>query len=257
VREGSSAVCGDGYLDEGEVCDDGVNDGAYGGCATDCLSRAAHCGDGILNGIEACDDGVNHGAYGSCTYDCSSSMGYCGDGLLSGPELCDDGANDNSYDGCDTDCLALGPRCGDGLANGPEFCDDGINDGSCGSCTADCSDYGSGTFLTELRVTSIPDAWGYPVDFWPDMFLEVTDTAGLEVWVSDPRTDTNPPVTFDVPEIPVEDELLYVHVWDDDGGAFLGADDLGEVTIDTSQRSGTVTAGDLTVRFTVEELSCP
>ena len=48
--------CGDGVLDEGEACDDGVNDGSYGGCNPGCMSLAAHCGDGVVNGPESCDD---------------------------------------------------------------------------------------------------------------------------------------------------------------------------------------------------------
>ncbi|MFH2005679.1 MAG: hypothetical protein ABI333_03720, partial [bacterium] len=34
---------------DGEACDDGVNNGAYGGCNSDCLSLAPYCGDGTIN----------------------------------------------------------------------------------------------------------------------------------------------------------------------------------------------------------------
>jgi hypothetical protein len=54
------ALCGNGQLDGDEVCDDRVNDGAYGGCATDCNALGPHCGDGeIQAGIEGCDMGGN------------------------------------------------------------------------------------------------------------------------------------------------------------------------------------------------------
>ncbi|MCP3100454.1 Ig-like domain-containing protein [Myxococcus sp. K15C18031901] len=50
-------VCGDGYLDPGEVCDDG-NRVAGDGCRADCLGVEV-CGDGLLDSAagEQCDDG--------------------------------------------------------------------------------------------------------------------------------------------------------------------------------------------------------
>src|SRR5690606_35758827 len=39
-----ASTCGDGIKTPNEVCDDGVNDGAYGGCNDDC-TRAPFCGD--------------------------------------------------------------------------------------------------------------------------------------------------------------------------------------------------------------------
>jgi len=45
----TSGECGDGVLNSPEVCDDGVNDGSYGGCARGCGSLGPHCGDGALN----------------------------------------------------------------------------------------------------------------------------------------------------------------------------------------------------------------
>ncbi len=72
--DGGQPVCGDGTVDPDETCDDGVNDGSYGGCASDCQSIASHCGDGILDGDqgEACDDGDGDDGDG-CNVDCSIS----------------------------------------------------------------------------------------------------------------------------------------------------------------------------------------
>jgi cysteine-rich repeat protein len=83
------ALCGDGKLDPGETCDNGVNDGSYGGCNADCTA-APNCGDGIVQpGREACDLGEqNTGAYGGCTRDCKPGP-YCGDGRINGTEECD------------------------------------------------------------------------------------------------------------------------------------------------------------------------
>lgn len=69
-----------------------------------CAGIAEHCGDGWVNGPEVCDDGVNDGAYGSCGLDCLVPPEYCGDGIMSGPEACDDG-NLDSADGCFASCV--------------------------------------------------------------------------------------------------------------------------------------------------------
>jgi len=52
------ATCGNGRVDPGEVCDDGVNDGAYGQCARGCV-LGPRCGDSIVQTQygEQCDDG--------------------------------------------------------------------------------------------------------------------------------------------------------------------------------------------------------
>jgi len=130
--------CGDGHQDPGEACDDGVNDGSYGGCAPDCLGLAEHCGDVIVNGPEVCDDGLNDGGYGGCTPDCLALAEYCGDSIVNGPEVCDDGFNDGSYEGCAPGCGMPGPYCGDLGVNGSEVCDDGINDGAYDGCVPGC-----------------------------------------------------------------------------------------------------------------------
>jgi cysteine-rich repeat protein len=66
------AVCGDGEVEDAEVCDDGVNDGGHGGCAADCMSLGPSCGDGVVNGPEACDDGNPQDGDG-CNVDCVES----------------------------------------------------------------------------------------------------------------------------------------------------------------------------------------
>lgn len=80
--------CGDGRVNAGEVCDDGVNDGSYGGCTVDCTARAAHCGDGNVDEGEVCDDGVNDGAGGGCTPDCSAIAAGCGTSFELWPAIC-------------------------------------------------------------------------------------------------------------------------------------------------------------------------
>ncbi|HEY6175053.1 MAG TPA: DUF4215 domain-containing protein, partial [Kofleriaceae bacterium] len=58
-------ICGDGVIEGNEACDDGVNDGHYGGCMPGCMARAPFCGDStVTTPPEACDDGTNLVTYG-------------------------------------------------------------------------------------------------------------------------------------------------------------------------------------------------
>ena len=135
-----SSRCGDGIVAGTEGCDDGVNDGAYGGCLPDCSARAPYCGDGQVSNGEQCDDGAGHntGGYGTCNPNCTLGD-RCGDGVVNGPEQCDDGANNGVSGPCNADCTLL-PVCGDGAIQGDEQCDLGTTNGqSGGACTAVCT----------------------------------------------------------------------------------------------------------------------
>ena len=63
------------------------------------------CGDGVVTPPEACDDGSNDGEYGGCLPGCVAPAPRCGDSTLNGPETCDDG-NETNGDGCNIDCTA-------------------------------------------------------------------------------------------------------------------------------------------------------
>jgi cysteine-rich repeat protein len=147
--------CGDGVmqLDEGETCDDGINDGRLGGCSAAC--QVPKCGDAQVQREygEECDDGRNEGSYGQCmpdcTYapptgsiDCISFVGaFCGDGYvnLDEGETCDDGINDGLNGRCNPDCTPSREGfCGDGVSDALyEECDDGDTE-SCDGCSAMC-----------------------------------------------------------------------------------------------------------------------
>jgi cysteine-rich repeat protein len=103
-----TSICGDGIVSSVEACDDGVNDGSYGGCTPDC-QFGPYCGDGIVQAQfgEICDDGLNLGGDASaCAPGCQATGAACGDGVLqpSNGEQCDDG-NTADGDGCSSDCL--------------------------------------------------------------------------------------------------------------------------------------------------------
>lgn len=122
-------VCGDGFIDVGEACDDGNKTGGDG-CALDCGAIEPNfacqapgsacvstmvCGDGIVTGSEQCDD-QNTTSGDGCSVTCALESGWvcplpgvscnaaaCGDGKLAGAEECDDG-NTADDDGCSSSC---------------------------------------------------------------------------------------------------------------------------------------------------------
>lgn len=121
--EGNDPVCGDGEVEGDEVCDDGVNDGSYGGCAEDCSAEGPFCGDGDVTDDEACDDGVNDGSYGGCNDDCTVAA-FCGDGSVDGDnELCDEGDANENGSGCNIDCTTSGTLLFESTQTGLMFCD--------------------------------------------------------------------------------------------------------------------------------------
>ena len=174
-NHGGSATCGNGIIEDGEICDDG-NAVAGDGCSDTC--RVEHgwtcptvgkpcypiCGDGIVVGGETCDILPANCADSSCTLGCDRTCqladGYtcdsthcwktaCGDGKIEGTEQCEDG-NLLPFDGCSSTCknepvckdasgnaIACQSVCGDGLVFPDEDCDDGnLRDGD--GCDSHC-----------------------------------------------------------------------------------------------------------------------
>ncbi len=69
---GEDPFCGDGNIDAGEECDDGLeNNGLEQGCLPDCNLNV--CGDSNLGPDEFCDDGAGDNVLevGACAPDCS------------------------------------------------------------------------------------------------------------------------------------------------------------------------------------------
>ena len=193
LEDGIKSYCNDGIIQredctgyancvvvEGanETCDDGANNGKYGGyCNSSCSGSAPHCNDGIIQRAdctgyancvvveganETCDDGGNNGQYsqnapGFCNYGCNGrgEAGYCGDGTKQDGEECDDGGNNGKYGFCDSTCSGNSPKCGDGIiqredctgydencvevAGTNEACDEGSYNSEYNHCNSDCS----------------------------------------------------------------------------------------------------------------------
>lgn len=127
-----AAVCGDQVIDVGELCDDGVNDGAYGGCMQ-CAALGPHCGDGVVNGPEGCDAGGLPSD--ACTAVCTRPT--CGDGIVQAGEQCDGSPATGAGScvilgftggqlGCQDNCmwdLSRCVGCGNGVVDPGEVCD--------------------------------------------------------------------------------------------------------------------------------------
>ncbi len=131
----TAPMCGNGYVETDEQCDDGNTedtDGCSATCDTEqgfvCLGEPSRCrlnvcGDGTVIGLDLCDDG-NTIAGDGCNNQCRPEHGFictgepslcesdCGDGLVARDEACDDG-NNVTGDGCDPFChRERGVRCG-------------------------------------------------------------------------------------------------------------------------------------------------
>lgn len=119
------------------------------------------CGDGFVDVGEECDEGqLANSDHAYCTEACK--LNYCGDGLLFlGWELCDEGdANSDAYGATCTTTCQPGARCGDNLVQeGEEECDQGpmngtgATDGDGISCDALCNKNARRAFVTSAVFT--------------------------------------------------------------------------------------------------------
>lgn len=111
VSECVGSVCGNGFVDEGEVCDGGPTRCPYGESCTLCVDceevegTRRFCGDGVTDydGDEACDQSAPiscleladyDGGQATCADDCTWSIDtcegqICGDGVVQDGEVCD------------------------------------------------------------------------------------------------------------------------------------------------------------------------
>ena len=111
------------YDSETCTCDSGFS----GNDCSETVPTPSQCGNGVIDSGESCDDGVDNGSYGFCNATCDDVL-ECGDDIINGPESCDDGNTANG-DGCSSTCLVEGN--GDPIiqcSNGSDDDGDGLID---------------------------------------------------------------------------------------------------------------------------------
>lgn len=165
-------TCGNGILEDEELCDDGDADDTDA-CTATCIPAA--CGDGIVQPArEECDAGALNDPSSSCNAGCK--LNVCGDGDRGPDESCDDGNIDDT-DACTSLCQTA--VCGDGLVHvDNESCDAQGDSETCdGDCTpAECGDgytnRASGEECDDGNQSSLDNC--YPSCTAPTMLVFVT-----------------------------------------------------------------------------------
>jgi len=144
-------ICGDGFKNATEECDDGNMvdgdgcDSCKFSCASDDPTRdcsnldpcvGTTCDDTTHTCGNAIAEGETCGQSSVCIMDMCSAI-KCGDGVAQTGEECDDGNNVDG-DGCQANCvLPPSPLCGNGARDPGEQCDDS-NSKNLDGCDASC-----------------------------------------------------------------------------------------------------------------------
>jgi len=191
-------TCGNGVVENDELCDDGSFNGIYGYCGEDCnYEGAIFCGDGSLAGNEICDCGYNAvylgaGAYASgicdqvngiysldpdlgCAFDCSGPPAHCGDGVVQDSEICDSETEQWSEKLCSTGTLKRQPCESDDDCNGG-VCGGSTQYEACGSATVCESGDESGSQCDDYTDCPCTDEDNCPDTY--DIFIDGDDHYG-------------------------------------------------------------------------------
>ncbi|MDX9724292.1 MAG: lamin tail domain-containing protein, partial [Myxococcota bacterium] len=154
------AGCGDGIIDDGELCDGSAvgsatcgninlgfsggtlscNDTCEGYDTSECTETPASCGDGNLDAGEECDNGTANSdtTPNACRENCT--LAGCGDNVVDDGEACDQGSanSDTTPNACRSTCEL--PTCGDAVQDTGEECDNGANNSNTvpNACRSTC-----------------------------------------------------------------------------------------------------------------------
>ncbi len=135
-------ICGDGNIDDGEVCDDSDQQSGDG-CSSSCQIESGWTCSGqpsVCTEIRECNDDLDNDGDGEvdmadagCSSTTDNDETNCGDGVCEGGE---------TSGSCSSDCGTPLSRCGNAIidtASG-ELCDDGRGNGVCPStCSSSCT----------------------------------------------------------------------------------------------------------------------
>lgn len=177
---GQTGICGDGVVQQGEVCEIGQKKQTSDSCPANqtktqiCSSTCqgfqddpanpgcfptVQCGNGKIDKLctfavpgapttQSCTTDAN------CTY--NGSAGVC-----SPKEVCDEGVLNGTYAHCNVSCTGIEKYCGNGKLEPGEVCDAGSQNGAYGgSCSLDCK--GPGPMCGDLEVNNEESCDGSP-----------------------------------------------------------------------------------------------
>lgn len=205
----SLSKCGNGSVEFGETCDEGVLNGKYNHCNITCngISALGKCGDGALQSTyEVCDPGTpgveKYAASkaASCSWDCQKFGPYCGDAITQTQygEECD-GSQTCSIDGnpgvrvCTSNCLQqdrdaaawwhLEKLTGHkpGLTNKT---DDATANGNLAICPiGNCPTTSTGKYGNGREFSSVSGVSGRYLTVGSSASLEAISSLSVEAWI--------------------------------------------------------------------------
>jgi PKD repeat protein len=108
-------------------------------------------------------------------------------------------------------------------------------------------------FLTNIVVLEA-DGWNGDADdgfgaLSPDPYVKLLDQSGSIIYTSPVAVDQNFPVSWDLGNIPLQNQNYTIEVWDEDG-FWTGDDFCGSLVFQGFSGSGTITGGGETINYT-------
>ena len=101
--------------------------------------------------------------------------------------------------------------------------------------------------LNSITITSVPDQSNYGTlvnDYDPDLYFILYDNNNVQIYQSEVIDDTQPPITYSIPNLNLSNADYELHLWDKDSGWFGldPDDDLGVVPFNGYGGSGSASA---------------
>lgn len=157
--------CGNEVINEGEVCDDGRDNGNYGYCNSDCSGLSPYCGDGTcqsdlgetsdncVGDCPVCAEGDTQQCGTTDVGECAYGTQTCGADKIWGGCVGEIGVSAEVCDGLDNDCDGSLMTNENLQSTGIEICGNGIDE-DCDGSDAICTTYS--WFTGEWGECSVP-----------------------------------------------------------------------------------------------------